>query len=147
MTFKPIETQEDFDNAVSERLKRKENAVRDEYSDYEALKAKADKLDAVTKNGEIDIDAEMKRLGEFEKAAEENKAKNLREKVAKDAGVPAELVFGTTEDEMKANADAIAKFAKPETAPKVPNAGSHSGSSEAPSDSLKSFVKELLPKE
>lgn len=47
MTFKSIEIQEAFDNAVAKRLKR------EEYSDYEAPKSKAKRFDA-----------EMKRLGE-----------------------------------------------------------------------------------
>ena len=47
MTFKSIEIQKAFDNAVAKRLKR------EEYSDYEAPKSKAKRFDA-----------EMKRLGE-----------------------------------------------------------------------------------
>lgn len=47
MTFKSIEIQEAFDNAVAKRLKR------EGYSDYEAPKSKAKRFDA-----------EMKRLGE-----------------------------------------------------------------------------------
>ena len=41
MAFKPIETQEDLDIIVGERLKRE----REKYADYEALKEKAAKYD------------------------------------------------------------------------------------------------------
>ena len=147
MTFTPIETQDDFDKAVAERLKRKDAAVRAEYADYDANKAKADKLDALTKGGKLDVEAELKRLGELDEAAEKGKATELREKVAKEAGVPAELIFGGNEEELKASAEALAKFAKPNPAPTVPAAGEHSGATKAPQSSLKSFVAELIPTE
>ena len=130
MTFTPIETQDDFDKAVAERLKRKDAAVRAEYADYDANKAKADKLDALTKGGKLDVEAELKRLGELD-----------------EAGVPAELIFGGNEEELKASAEALAKFAKPNPAPTVPAAGEHSGATKAPQSSLKSFVAELIPTE
>ena len=43
--FKPIMTQEDFDAAIKGRLASQEKSIRAEYSDYETLKANADKWD------------------------------------------------------------------------------------------------------
>ena len=45
-----------------------------------------------------------------------------RRRVAKSAGVPESLVFGATEDEMEANAKAVAEYAKPKA-----GARGHSG--------------------
>ena len=41
------------------------------------------------------------------------KLDEARRRVAKSAGVPESLVFGATEDEMEANAKAVAEYAKP----------------------------------
>lgn len=57
------------------------------------------------------------RLKEYEAAAARDKAAAA---VAKECGVPASLVFGADEDEMRANAEALAEWGKPRSAPKVP---------------------------
>ena len=42
--FTPIETQEQFDKMIANRLERAENKIRAEYADYEAIKATNEKL-------------------------------------------------------------------------------------------------------
>ena len=51
-----------------------------------------------------------------------NQLRELRETVAKEKNVPVELLTGETEDDMKAQADAILAFAKP-SYPKLPDGG------------------------
>ena len=38
MAFEPINTQEEFDTAIADRINRAKEAVRKEYADYEQLK-------------------------------------------------------------------------------------------------------------
>lgn len=52
-----------------------------------------------------------------------NSLRDLRETVAKATGVPANLLTGTTDEECRAQADAILAFAKPASYPTVPDGG------------------------
>lgn len=49
--------------------------------------------------------------------------RDMREKVAKETGVPASLLMGGTEDECKAQATSILEFAKPSSYPSVKDGG------------------------
>lgn len=49
--------------------------------------------------------------------------RTMRDKVAGDAGIPASLLTGTTEDECKAQAQGILDFVKPRQYPNVRDAG------------------------
>ena len=53
----------------------------------------------------------------------DNEIKAMREKVAAETGVPANLITGATEEECKAQAGAILNFAKPQGYPTVKDGG------------------------
>ncbi|MBQ0142183.1 MAG: hypothetical protein KBT06_05200 [Prevotellaceae bacterium] len=104
-------TQEEVDNIVSSRLKR-EGA---KYADYEELKAKASKFDEMEEANKSELQkanekaaALQKQLDDMTKATE---LSNLRNKVSTDTGVPVALLTADTEDECKAQAEAILAFA------------------------------------
>lgn len=108
-------SQADVDSIVKERLKRE----REKFSDYDALKKKADAFDAAEEASKSELqkaveraDALQQKLDAIEAAAQRQA---LVASVAKDSGVDAELLAamsGTTEDEIKAQADLLkAKFA------------------------------------
>lgn len=77
---------------------------------------------------------ELQRAQEKAKRAEDElaelKAKaelaETRAKVAKDTGVPAELISGDDEESMRAFAEAVAKWGKPSSAPRTRKPGSFS---------------------
>lgn len=119
--FKPIVTQEEFDNAIKSRLEQKERSVRSEYEDYDALKKQSqtwadektafEKQIADSKTAYDDLNAKYSaatgKVAELEAGA-------LRTKVAIDAGLPMNLcsyLKGSTEEEIKASAAELAKFA------------------------------------
>lgn len=52
-----------------------------------------------------------------------NKIRELRDNVAREKGIPAHLLTGDTEEVMKAQADAILAFAKPNGYPQVKDGG------------------------
>ena len=61
-----------------------------------------------------------------------NELREMRAVVAKEKGLPADLLTGGTEDECKAQADAILAFAKPVAYPSLPDGGDpahHNGAS------------------
>ena len=78
--------------------------------------------------------SELQRAQEKAKRAEDElaelKAKaelaETRAKVAKDTGVPAELISGDDEESMRAFAEAVAKWGKPSSAPRTRKPGSFS---------------------
>jgi hypothetical protein len=109
-------TQAELDAIVSERLKRE----RAKYSDYEDLKAKAE----ASETGKDDLQKATARADDLQKkldALEEaNRARDLRERIAEETGVPAKLLRGDSENDLRAQATAIMGFAKA-SRPAYPN--------------------------
>ena len=101
-------TQSEVDAIVSDRLKRE----RAKYSDYEDIKAKAE----AAQSGQDDLQKATARADDLQKQldalTEANKARDLREKIAEETGVPAKLLRGDSEEDLRAQAQAIMGFAK-----------------------------------
>ena len=118
-TFTPIETQEDFDKAISKRLERERNTVRKEfegflspedvqiqYKDYLSPEQVQEKYKDYLSPEEI-----------AKKDAEINgyKLKSKRIEVALSEGIPYELagkISGETDEDMKKDAQLLAGFLK-----------------------------------
>lgn len=125
MTFKVIETQEQFDELVKDRLaKAKDKAreeVRAEFSDYDALKQQIAELNEKVKATASEKDTEIKSLqDQLKESAKEKdeltgkaKAYELQAtkiKVASDMGIPLEMadrLSGDDEESIKADAENI----------------------------------------
>ena len=133
MAFKVIETQEQFDAAIKERIDR----VEAKYKDFDTYKAAADEL---AKLKAKDYDGEIQKLkstlAEAQKKIADNdqivsdlttRAKTaetalLKNRVAAKHKIPAELaerLSGETEEDLEKDAESFAKFvnAGPVTAP------------------------------
>lgn len=100
--FTPIMTQEDFDAAISERLKREQA----KYSDYDTIKS-----DLGTLRVQLSAkDAEISTLQEKVKGYETDSVKT---RIALDTGLPLDLrtrLTGETEEEIRADANKLAKL-------------------------------------
>ena len=109
MPFEPIATQEEFDERVKARLRREHERVMSEYSDYEDIKAAA--ADSAKK-----LDEQGRRIKELEAAADARKqadaVRELRGKVSRETGVPADLIAGDDEESMTAFARSVAGLNK-----------------------------------
>lgn len=116
-------SQDEVNAIVGKRLA--EEKVK--YADYDDLKAKAAKFDEVEEANKSELQKATERAAALEKElnglkkAEE--VRIIRENVAKETGIPAHLLTGTTEEECKAQATAIADYAKPAPYPAVKDAG------------------------
>lgn len=106
MAFKTIETQEELDNIIGERLKRERETTASKYADYEELKSKIEKLQL-----------ENSSLQESMKSTEEEKFKaqtaitqlesdlkgyeisNLKTKIALQMGIPFDMACRLMGDE------------------------------------------------
>ena len=140
MPFEPIATQEEFDERVKARLRRERERVMSEYSDYEDIKAAA--ADSAKK-----LDEQGRRIKELEAAADARKqadaVRELRGKVSRETGVPADLIAGDDEESMTAFARSVADYAKKPAAASVSNAGKFSNGAKADSD-MDKFVNSLF---
>lgn len=123
-------TQDELNAIVSERLKR-ESA---KYADYEDLKEKAKKYDEYEEANKTELEKANERAASLEAELttlkKSNEVRDLRDKIAKETGVPANLLTAETEDECKAQAEAIKAYAKPGAYPSVKDGGEVQGNSQ-----------------
>nr|DAQ73596.1 MAG TPA: major capsid protein [Caudoviricetes sp.] len=116
--FKPITTQEEFDNAIKERLAREKS----KYSDYDQLKSRVTELEeenvdlksTIEANRQSKADAD-KQLEDMQKQISNYETASLRTRVALQHGLPYDLadrLQGTDEDSFKADAERLAGFMK-----------------------------------
>lgn len=116
-------TQDEVNAIVGKRLAEEKS----KFADYDVLKAKADKFDEAEEASKSELQKATERANTLEaelnglKKAEE--VRQMREKVASETGIPSNLITGATEEECKAQAEAIKAFATPNGYPKVKDAG------------------------
>lgn len=123
--FKPINTQEEFDAAIDSRMSRQESKIRAEYRELEnqveTLKKESEKwtkeksdYEAVIAKNKADFEDLNTKLTEATGTIADYQTKELKTKVAIEKGLPMGLrgyLKGTTEEEIKASADELGKFA------------------------------------
>lgn len=116
-------TQEEVNAIVGKRLAEEKN----KFADYDNLKAKASKFDEMEEANKSELQKATERANSLEaelnglKKAEE--VRLMRENVAKETGIPSNLLTGATEEECKAQAEAIKAYAQPSGYPKVKDGG------------------------
>lgn len=151
-----------FPDATDEQIKKLMDLNG---SDINAAKAAGDEtrkqleaanaaLAAAKKTAETAISAEEHKKATDRAAALEkeladlkaaNELRDLRYKIAGEKGLPADLLTGTTEETMKAQADAILAFAKPNGYPKLPDGGEvRPGTTSTTRDHFKEWVADQL---
>jgi septal ring factor EnvC (AmiA/AmiB activator) len=118
--FKAITTQEEFDKAIQERLKREKETIEKKYADYEDIKNNNKKLEK--KIGELT--ETLKTSGAtnegYDKTIKELNAKiagyetaNLKTRIALQNGLPYDLasrLVGEDEESITADAKKLAEF-------------------------------------
>ena len=124
MEFTPIETQEQFDAMVKERVERAKKSTAKEFEtqlkDLESIKEQLTSKDAeleALKAKITDFESEKKANEEsyqgMQKELSELKLKALKTNVAIEAGLPADLadrLTGEDEETLKADAEKLASF-------------------------------------
>lgn len=96
-------------------------------SDVDTYKDKAEKYDQMVETNKTELQKATERAEQLEselnKLKSEAALKDIRAKVAKEIGVPAELLTADTEEACKEQANAILSFAKPKDYPNVKDGG------------------------
>lgn len=135
MAFKIIETQEELDNIIGERLKREREATEKKYAGFEEAKEKAGKYDKLLAqdfegqirklNDELKTEREKnaghdQTVSEITARAEKAEKALLKLETAHKAGLPYELAArlnGDTEEELLADAKSLGSYVKTAGAP------------------------------
>ena len=115
-------TQAEMDAIIGDRLARE----RAKFADYDSLKDKAAKFDKAEEASKSELQKATEKAAALQKQLDAltkaNDIRQVRDKVAKDLKVPAELLTGEDEPTCTAQAKAILAFAKQET-PEVRDGG------------------------
>ena len=121
--FKPIETQEELDRIIQDRLTRQKETIEKQYADYEQIKTRNAELETEVGTLQASIEESNNATKAHEQAVNELNAKiagyetaSLRTKIALQNGLPfdlAERLVGADEESIKADAERLAAFVKP----------------------------------
>lgn len=111
--FEPITSRDVLQKIIDNRVDR----VRKQYSDYDALRAKAAEFDKLQEQSKSEIQKLADRMAATENELKAERLNNLKTTVASAKGVPAKWLIGDTVDELEASADEwladVATRAKP----------------------------------
>lgn len=129
--FEPITSQEELNRIVGERVARE----RAKFKDFDEYKAKAAKLDEVEEKNKTELQRATERAAAAEKRVAEFEAREQRAawaaEVATATGVPADVLRGSTREEIEAHAETLKAHFKP--APRQPRTSAPVGRT-APGD-------------
>lgn len=96
--FKAITTQEEFDEAIKERLQRQKESIEKEYADYAELKARNTELETELGTVKTTLSEQNDKTADYDKDISELNAKiaeyetaNLRTQIALKHGIPFNL--------------------------------------------------------
>lgn len=151
--FKTIESQEELDTIIKDRLDRNTKKVTadvtKQFEGYispddaaKSKKALEEKIEELTK----EITAKETSIADLTAKNNEYATAAVKAKIAREYGIPAELadrISGTNEDEYKADAEALAKFVKQNTPPAPMYNGEGSGKTTGTDAALLSVLNEL----
>ena len=114
--FTPITSQEQFNAAIQERISRAESKVREQFADYDALKEKAGKYDEAQNASKTEAQKAEERIKSLEDELSGMRAARQHDQwvseVSQATGVPADLLRGSTKEEIEAHANSIANAFK-----------------------------------
>lgn len=116
-------TQAEVDAIIGDRLKRD----RAKYADYEELKEKAGRLDAIEEAAKSELQKATEKAAalqtELDGLKRSEQIREMRDRVAAELGVPAALITAEDEDAARKQAEGILDFAKPGKYPSVKDGG------------------------
>lgn len=118
--FKPINTQEEFDAAIGDRIKRERETMAKKYGDYDDLKKRVEdqetQIGALTK--ERDDNAQKyagydKTVADLQAQVKGYETSSVKMRIAHETGIPYEManrLSGETEEDIRKDAAMLARF-------------------------------------
>ena len=149
--FKTIETQEELDNIVKERIRRE----REKFGDYDDLKKRVSELESENSalKSTVEDDKQTRagldaRITELQGQVSNYETANLRTRIALQNGLPYDLadrLQGADEEALRADAERLAGFMRPATPP-APLRDIEPAMGDDKTMQMKQMLRELLPK-
>lgn len=149
--FKTIETQEELDNIVKERIRRE----REKFADYDDLKKRVSELESENsalkstveddKQTRAGLDAQ---ITELQGQVSNYETASLRTRIALQNGLPYDLadrLQGADEEALRADAERLAGFMRPAT-PQAPLRDTEPAIGDDKTVQMKQMLRELQPK-
>lgn len=116
-------TQAEVNALVGKRV----NEEKAKFADYDAIKEKAEKFDALEESSKSELQKAIERgdalQAELDGLKRKEEIRGIRQKVSEDTGIPATLLTAETEEECRDQAKAISEYAQPKGYPKVRDGG------------------------
>lgn len=149
--FKTIETQEELDNIVKERLRRE----REKFGDYDDLKKRVSELES--ENGALKATVEETKqtiaksdaqITELQGQVSNYETASLRTRIALQNGLPYDLadrIQGADEEALRADAERLAGFMRPAT-PQAPLRDTEPAIGDDKTMQMKQMLRDLQPK-
>lgn len=134
MTFKAIETQEELDRIIQERLSREKGKIAD-YDEIKtrnaALETEVDALKSTIEETNNTAKTHEQTIADLNKQIAEKETVNLRTRIALQNGLPIDLadrLIGSDEESIKADAERLAGLvSKKQTPPPLKNTENNLG--------------------
>lgn len=155
--FTPIETQEQFDEAIKDRLARAEKKWQEKYSGYlspddltgktEELNSKIEELSNSLNSANEKATADAEAIAGLEAKVKKYETASVKSRIAHEVGIPYELadkLSGDTEDDIRKDAEKLKPFVtQKSTSPLRNPEAKEAGSGDATTESLKKLVQNL----
>lgn len=145
--FTAITTQEDFDKAVADRVKRAKKSEAARFADYDDLKRKADEFDAQQQANQSEAEKAAARVTKLEEDLATERLDNLRRRIAAEHEVTDGddirlFLTGTDEETLTAQAERLAErdAERKKRGNRVPREGQTSSNKPDPK---REFLREL----
>ena len=153
--FTAITTQEQFDAAIGERIKRERETISKKYGDYEDLKTKISDYEKQIGDLSKTIEDSGRKYAGYDKTLAELTAKvkgyetsSVKMRIAHDVGIPYELsgrLSGETEDDIRKDAESLAKLIA-SNRPGVPLRTTEPAGADNKTAALRAFTEKLTNK-
>ena len=147
--FKPITSQEEFEQRLGKRLERE----RGKFADYDDLKAKAARLDEIEKANQTEAERAQARLAELEAELSQTRSESLRLRIATEHGITDAddirlFLTGADEETLAAQAKRLVERTadRKKAGPHVPREGATPSATSGDED-RRSFVRQLTGRE
>lgn len=154
--FAPITTQEQFDAAVSERIKRERETLEKKYGDYGDLKTKVSSYEKQIGDLSKSIEDSAKKYSGYDKTLSElqNTVKgyetsSVKMRIAHETGIPYELadrLSGETEGDIRKDAESLSKLIGKSTQSAPPLKDNEPAGGNAKAAALKTLAHNLTNK-
>lgn len=125
MAFTPINTQEELDQIIQQRIERERSTIEKKFSDYDALKEQNGTLQQQLADQKQKHADTVKQISDLQNKVHGYEVESLKTKIANETGIPFALrdrLQGDTEEEIRKDAEALAGLIGTPKDPKTPPA-------------------------